>query len=1128
MSETIYKLQPDRTIHLRGFDGFGAAAALHHASPAGFQVTGVFRDQADFTVVILWDADDFFEHYSMRYLPDFDFSGMVLSFDVAYSGLQPIDSPKYNWIDWATLDCITSAGEPKYARLFDNAMLAGGTFTPASGTFHIQTGPNGIQPYDRLTLWLQNLAFDFIAPLPQSGAVASVEYQFFAGGNGTAHSITVDGRTYTHTESNPAGESSADVATALIAAVNAGTGDPAVMAAAGIVANAVKLTVRPAAGGQTILVSASDNNASATLYELAPANVAAALANSINQTDWGTLAPVSSIMASAAGDGSLTITAARAGTVAVNGTTVTWTGGARFPGLQASDTIWLGTPSTLSNTGVTIPGTMAPHTVATVVSPTELTLSASAGTQTAASYLAPRGGYDGNMITVLAQNKTDSLIAAEGSVKLQNGSSDAVWNVSLDFTALGIDQIRQAWLTLAPALTDAAPFADTEWSATFSNWTVHDPHGRRPLRIAGPGSTRIASADSATRYSRLWSRQLGFFSQGSAQVASAAGSSVQIRYYNHAAHDLYIGTSLYKDRGIVSISLDSDAPTSLDCYLNCEPSVQTRRLVRSGVAAGDHVVVITVTGQKHAKGPLWDADSAGTFFYFDYIEAAIPGDVQAQTQTYLAAAPALDYDTDHTYKQSPQRLLWNLYAMGFRGSVDEYIGVFWWNQRKRVLSPGQQAFHTWAVTFSGTWADQETVTLTVGGTPMRKAVLPADTSLSIAQQFAAFVNETFVGVWSAVATGSTAATATLAVTTRTPSWNFDCTYRTTSAGGAVSATGDLNAGDEGAWIIDDSVTPALNRAATDWHSDLFTEAASRGFQIVSAVSMELVNPPDDPANGKVYAARFKDGTAVMTDTGFQSLNSTQCAFTPTVQAYQAEVCKELATLQSAAGLQPWIQFGEFLWWFFDWYPTSGGNQHAGMAFYDAWTSAQAVTALARTLAYFDTINDDPSVNGYADANFLRELIKTHIDALRSVVLAAVPATHFELLYPYDVNYPVTNAFGIGGRLNHYVNFPAEFAAKAGSGLDRIKMESLSFGEQEHNFEKQKVSIAFPFTAPQSWPRDSVAYLVAIDNGTCAWQREYLYARDLVALVNFWAFDHFVLLSWPLPLPTAIQARSFLM
>jgi len=39
--EAIYKLQPHRTMHLRGFDGRGAAAAMHGASATGF--TGADR-----------------------------------------------------------------------------------------------------------------------------------------------------------------------------------------------------------------------------------------------------------------------------------------------------------------------------------------------------------------------------------------------------------------------------------------------------------------------------------------------------------------------------------------------------------------------------------------------------------------------------------------------------------------------------------------------------------------------------------------------------------------------------------------------------------------------------------------------------------------------------------------------------------------------------------------------------------------------------------------------------------------------------------------------------------------------------------------------------------------------------
>ncbi len=111
MPERIYKLQPDRTLYLRGFDTFAAAASIHNASPTGFQISGVFRDPADFAVAVLYDADNSFEHPSIRYLPDFNFAGLTLNFSLLYSDeVQPIDSPKYNWIDWATLDCVREDG----------------------------------------------------------------------------------------------------------------------------------------------------------------------------------------------------------------------------------------------------------------------------------------------------------------------------------------------------------------------------------------------------------------------------------------------------------------------------------------------------------------------------------------------------------------------------------------------------------------------------------------------------------------------------------------------------------------------------------------------------------------------------------------------------------------------------------------------------------------------------------------------------------------------------------------------------------------------------------------------------------------------------------------------------------
>ncbi len=119
MPETFTKFQPDRTLYLRGFNTFAAAASIHNASPTGFTVSGTFRDPADFAVAVLYDADNYYEHPLIKYLPDFNLVGLTLSFHLNYSdAVQPIDSPKFNWIDWATLDCIRADGTIANINLF--------------------------------------------------------------------------------------------------------------------------------------------------------------------------------------------------------------------------------------------------------------------------------------------------------------------------------------------------------------------------------------------------------------------------------------------------------------------------------------------------------------------------------------------------------------------------------------------------------------------------------------------------------------------------------------------------------------------------------------------------------------------------------------------------------------------------------------------------------------------------------------------------------------------------------------------------------------------------------------------------------------------------------------------------
>jgi hypothetical protein len=175
LPERIYKLQPNRTIQLRGFDDLGASAALHSATTSSFKVSGVFRDAADFAVLLLYDADNFYEHPRLKYLPDSDFSGLTLTFDVRYTGLMPLDSPKYPTIDWPYLDVIRADGTTAQIPLFEHATQVGGAYTPAEASFVIED--NGLVAYDRITLWYLNFAFDYIvppeAPTPTAAGVAA-------------------------------------------------------------------------------------------------------------------------------------------------------------------------------------------------------------------------------------------------------------------------------------------------------------------------------------------------------------------------------------------------------------------------------------------------------------------------------------------------------------------------------------------------------------------------------------------------------------------------------------------------------------------------------------------------------------------------------------------------------------------------------------------------------------------------------------------------------------------------------------------------------------------------------------------------------------------------------------------
>lgn len=906
--ETIYKLQPHRTLHLQGVSAYGAGAALWGASETGFTVSGVFRDAADFAVLTLWDRDDFYGHPRWSYLPDGNFSGLLLDFDVTFEGIQPFESKKAPWVDWPYLDCLLTNGQRAQKKLIDLATGPGGR-TGASGTFTLNAGT--IQGYDRVTLWYQNLAFDYIVP--------------------SEPNVTAD-------------------------------------------------------------------------------EICQVIAWEINSTNWTSNGPV--VLSAAAAGNQITITA--------------------------------------------------------------------------------EPGADGNMVTFYELHKNSNLAFTPQSVRLSGGGSDHVrWHIHAHFSALGWNDIQKLWLTFAPALANGSAYSPREWQVTVSNWAVTDSTGARALKVAGPGSVRIEEDSDWVQYAGFWEAapdETGEFSQGRAVRASEAGATATVSTHCGEIHDIYVGTRLDFNCGQVDLFLDGMAAAApLDCYgASDQARSRIRRKVFSDVAAGEHTLEIRVRADHNPQ-------SQGTFYYFDFVECVVPSDVPDPQEIRTDVAVATDFDTDHSFKCSPQRLVWGIQKSGLTGRIDHYAGVFWWKQA--IAAGGTVPSIEVACT------NTEDAFLTIGGWTMGKSVFPADTPQTVAAHFAYFINEAASGVW-ANSDGS----GMLRIYCRSASFSFTCD----ASGGASVVSGALSGGVLPAWQIDPNATPVFNRAFRDWHADLFATLKAAGLEAVVAFSQELVGAPDNPP-GAVWYQRFWDGTPVSTATGFQNLYSSQCAFSASMLDYMKRAYDGMAGLMEAAGVTARLQFGEILWWYF--------ANESGMAYYDAETQSAFQTAHGRPLAQFLTPNDSPSLNDYEDANFLQARLVAHVQGIQAYVQARHPEAWLELLWPLDVNLPEAK------QLNWYVNLPAAWKQKTGSGFASFVCEGFQFGSIDRNVDEIARCAAYPFRE-LSWLADDCGYLMGLFNAGWPWQREFLASRrQLPSIVKIWAYDHMCLYGRGLPLPAEPRSST---
>ena len=99
----------------------------------------------------------------------------------------------------------------------------------------------------------------------------------------------------------------------------------------------------------------------------------------------------------------------------------------------------------------------------------------------------------------------------------------------------------------------------------------------------------------------------------------------------------------------------------------------------------------------------------------------------------------------------------------------------------------------------------------------------------------------------------------------------------------------------------------------------------------------------------------------------------------------------MAQTMAAAGLTPYVQFGEVQWWYFR-------DSRSGMPYYDEYTRTEFAARHGREMAVIADANASPAEHP-EEAAFLASLVGEFTSAIQQAVAAAVPGCRFEVLYP---------------------------------------------------------------------------------------------------------------------------------
>jgi hypothetical protein len=297
--------------------------------------------------------------------------------------------------------------------------------------------------------------------------------------------------------------------------------------------------------------------------------------------------------------------------------------------------------------------------------------------------------------------------------------------------------------------------------------------------------------------------------------------------------------------------------------------------------------------------------------------------------------------------------------------------------------------------------------------------------------------------------------------------------------------------------------PRLNRAVRDWSQSYYQALNGYGFDITASFSMELGN--GDPSADTGIAQRYPDQTPALLTTP-----SLQTNFSPTSATFWQQVHLDMATVMSAAGLTPYLQFGEVQWWYFP-NVTAITGAVSGMPFYDAYTTTTFQAQFSRAMALITSNNVDPSTIPQ-EAAFLPSLIGSFTAQIRAFVRATYPTCRFEVLYPPDVN---------NFSLTKVINYPTTDWTP--TNLNCLKTESFTY-TYDRNLDMALVSMNFVnnlgFTPSQR------SHLVGVSDSSTAWLKEVRLAegQGFESVVLF-ALDQMCLIGYSLPLSRGMRRSA---